>query len=276
MNMKINYLFLQQSSTISNLSYFSSNKCFSCLDNIQSPGMDYQIKTNLSINTPFSFLGFSTKIFTSKPNVTLRLLEKYQPESSFNTILYENETNEENYAFDEFTTVKSQSVYDEGYESLGTEIWPIVSQQPRNIHFVWEYFDNPEVKLELPFACEADLKTVPLFQSILKQKCLGLMNCNVDDNNPIIVSHETLVRYIKYMLVGTASVIFMVDERGLFYFKDDITVQDLSMDALKSYCTDLMFCGSCFRSLTQLCATYTSSTAKICGYVFQVIKFLYY
>lgn len=242
------------------------------MTDVKTPGMNYQIQSSLNLNSDIGIFGFSSKIFTSKPNLTLKILEKFQSRNdNVSTIYYKNENFDENSEAVTILRPNTQNTLfrDEGYESFGMEIWDIVSKQPRNKHFLWEYFDNRNITLEKPFACETDLNTVPLFKSIIKQNCLGLLSCNNISTPPLMISSNNFIKYVKYMLVGTVSVIFLVDDQGIFYLKDRVCIEDLSEEIIKSYCSDLIFCGSCFRSLSQLCETYTS-IVKNCGYVFKV------
>lgn len=206
----------------------------------------------------------------SKPNLTFKILDKTPKDdvSIQNTIFYKNENFDLTSEFSSRPNTQNLFYRDEGYDSFGAEIWPIVSKQPKATHFLWEYYDNPNVNLEKPFLCETNLKTIPLLQTVVKNKCFAT-NCN-SFNPPLVIENQKFVKYVKYMLVGMASVIFLVDDYDLFYLKDDICVEDLSQEALKSYCVDLEFCGSCFRSLNKLCDIYTSNTIKNCGYVFKV------
>lgn len=68
--------------------------------------------------------------------------------------------------------------------------------------------------------------------------------------------------------------IFGVDKNETFYLKNRICIEGISEEALKSYCSDLLFCGTCFRSLTRICDTYSPHNGKISGYIFQVCGFV--
>lgn len=204
---------------------------------------ELKIRPTLKISSPQVFLGFGTEQFSAKPNF---LTKRTGPKDACEFIPIESERE----------ILKIDLNDDEGLDWI--EITPDDLERK---FYNWEYLDNLHIKKELPFMCEAGPRVVNLFQKIVTAYTCKFTSCS----DIKTISADDFVKNIKNMLIGIPSEIFYMNEER-FCFKS-VSIEGISAAALKSYCSDLLFAGTCFRSLSELCTTYT--TGRSCGYIFK-------
>lgn len=165
---------------------------------------------------------------------------------------------------------------DEGYDSPVKEIyleniWDVASKLSISSRRTWESLDQMNPLKETPFACESGPKTLHKLQKVINVNTIDYINHQTHlRSEEMIISQEYFIKCLKYMLVGTSSNVFQTTEQDLFYLKNDITIEGLSIQALQSFCRDLTFCGSIYRCLNKLCSSGNIiKNNDVHGYVFK-------
>ncbi|CAH0564249.1 unnamed protein product [Brassicogethes aeneus] len=161
---------------------------------------------------------------------------------------------------------------DEGYFSPtkgeDDDIWHLASTLEYSNRRTWEEYGHPEPEKELPFLSElGDL------QSLWVENLPSLYFIEMfKDGNVIksnIKSRRAFIKDVKYLLVGMVSDSFGYNNNGEFYLTPSITIDGITPASLKQYCTDLLFCGTCFKALEKL-STPNAQTGnyEYQGYIF--------
>lgn len=81
---------------------------------------------------------------------------------------------------------------------------------------------------------------------------------------------------VIFISVGIASETFGFNEAGEFYLIPGIVVEGITPTALNTYCTELMFSGTCYKALNRI-STPTSDIGKYKyeGFIFKVSEYSY-